>query len=98
MFFVCQCLVLCVQGAVFFVVDGVIGFVAGVPFAGILPADDGFGKVIPRLILAEGEPLVLDDAGIGGVRVGVVDGGVALEIGGVQEFRLKADGAVFQSA
>ena len=42
--------------------------------------------------------LVLDDSGIGGLPVGVVHHGVALEIGGVQHLRLKADGTVRQLA
>ena len=68
------------------------------PFAGILPADDGFGQVIALLVLAEGEPLVLDNPGVGGLGIGVVHGSVALEVGDVQQLRLEADGAVFQCA
>ena len=41
---------------------------------------------------------MLDDAGPRGLAVGVVDGGVALEVGLVQQFVFKADRAVFQRA
>ena len=54
-----QRFVLCVQGAVFFVVYRIIRLVAGVPLAGVFPADDGFRQVIALLVLAEGEPLFL---------------------------------------
>ena len=66
------------------------------PFAGILPADDGFGQVVPLLVLAEGKPLVLDDPGVGRLGVGVVHGGIALEVGHVQQLGFKPHGAVFQ--
>ena len=42
--------------------------------------------------------LVLDDAGVGGLGVGVVDDGVALVVGGVQHLGLEPDAAVLQSA
>ena len=41
---------------------------------------------------------MLDDARPGRLAVGVVDGGVALEVGHVQKLRLKAHGAVLQRA
>ena len=91
-----QGLVALVEGAVFVVVHRVIGFVPRVPFAGILPADEGLWQVPALFVLAEGEPLVLNDAGIRGLGIGVVHGGVALEIGLVQQLVLKTHGAVFQ--
>ena len=42
--------------------------------------------------------LVLNDAGVGGFGVGVVDDSVALVVGDVQGLGLKADTAVLQSA
>ena len=41
--------------------------------------------------------LVLDDAGVGGLGIGVVHHGVALIVVGVQHLGLKADAAVLQS-
>ena len=93
-----QLLILGVECAVLVVIHGVVRLVAGLPLGGILAADDGLGQVIAVFVLAELEPLVLDDAGPRGLAVGVVDGSVALEIRLVQQFVLKADRAVFQCA
>ena len=54
-----QCLVLCVQCAVFFVVYRVVWLVAGVPFGAVLPADDGFRQIAALLVLFKGKPLGL---------------------------------------
>ena len=93
-----QLFVLGIQCAVFGIVDGVVWLIAGLPLGGILSADDRFGQVVAVLVLAELEPFMLDDAGPRGLTVGVVDSGVALEAGLVQQVVLKADRAVFQRA
>ena len=88
-----QLLVLGIQRAVFSIVDGVIRLVTGLPLGGILAADDRFGQVVAVLVLAELEPFVLDDAGPRRLAVRIVDGGVALETGLVEQLVLKPDGA-----
>ena len=42
--------------------------------------------------------LVLDDAGVRGLGIGIVDNGVALIVGAVQRFGFKADAAILQGA
>ena len=69
-----------VQRTVLFIVDGIIGLIPGMPLAGVFPADNGFRQVVARLILAEGEPLVLNNPRPRGVTVGIVDGSIALKI------------------
>ena len=54
------------QRLVFPVVDRVVGLLPGLPGGGVLPGDDGL------LLLAKGEVLVLDNAGIGHLPGGVV--------------------------
>ena len=93
-----QLFVLGIQCAVFSIVDGVIRFVTGLPLRGILAADDRFGQVVAVLVLAELEPFVLDDAGPRRLAVGVVDCGIALEVGLVKQLILKADRAILQRA
>ena len=80
-----QLLVLGVERAVLLVVHRVVGFIAGLPLGAVLAADDGLG------LGAELKVLVLDDAGVGRLGVGVVDDGVALIVVGVQRLGLKAD-------
>ena len=93
-----QLFVLGIQCAVFGIVDGVVRLVAGLPLGGILAADNRFGQVVAVLVLAELEPFMLDDAGPRGLAVGVVDGGVALKAGLVEQLILKPDGAILQRA
>ena len=91
-----QLFVLGVECAVLGIVDGIVWLVAGLPLAAVLAADDGLGQVVAVLVLAELEPLVLDDACPRCFPVGVVDSGVALKTGLVQQFVLEADRTVFQ--
>lgn len=86
------------QGAVAFiqcrvagVVHGVVRLLAGSEVVRILIGDDG------RRLCAEGEMLVLDDACVGDLALGVVDHGVALEVVGVFEHPVvEAQAAVLQ--
>ena len=61
-----QLLILGIQGAVLLVIDGIVRLVALFPFSTVLAADDRFG------LGAELKVLMLDDAGVGGLGVGVV--------------------------
>ena len=87
-----QSTVLRVQGIVPLVIDGIIGFISGVPFRAVFPADDCFW------LGAEFKVLMLDDAGKRRLRVRVVYHGVPLVIFHVQDFRFKANAAVLQGA
>lgn len=69
-----QCLVLGVQGAVLVIVDRVVRLVARLPLSGVFAADDRLGA---RLGGAELKVLVLNDAGVRGFGIGVVDDSVA---------------------
>ena len=68
-----QLLVLGIQGTVLLVIDGVVRLVALLPLSAVLAADDRFG------LGAELKVLVLDDAGVGSFRIGIVDHCVARE-------------------
>ena len=61
-----QLLVLGIQGTVLLVIDGVVRLVALLPLSAVLAADDRFG------LGAELKVLVLDDAGVGSFRIGIV--------------------------
>ena len=87
-----QLLVLPVQGLVLGVVDGVVGLVAGLPVRRVLARDDGL------VLRAELEVLVLDDARVGDLALGVVDHGHALVVGLVEGLGLEAQAAVFERA
>lgn len=87
-----QLLVLPVQRLVPGVVDGVVGLVAGLPVGRVLARDDG------PVLRAELEVLVLDDAGVGDLALGVVDHGHALVILLVERLGLEAQAAVLQRA
>ena len=87
-----QLLVLPVQGLVLGVVDGVVGLVAGLPVGRVLARDDGL------VLHAELEVLVLDDARVGDLALGVVDHGHALVVGLVERLGLKAQAAVLERA
>ena len=87
-----QLLVLPVQGFVPGVVDGVVGLVAGLPVGRVLARDDG------PFLRAELEVLVLDDARVGDLALGVVDHGHALVVLFVERVGLKAQAAVLQRA
>ena len=76
-----QLLVLGIECAVLGVVDRIVRLVAGLPLTAVLAADDSLGQVVSVLVLAELEPLVLDDAGPRCLAVSLVDGGIALEAG-----------------
>ena len=87
-----QLLVLLVQGLVLGVVDGVVGLVAGLPVGRVLARDDG------PVLRAELKVLVLDDACVGDLELGVVDHGQALVVGLVERLGLEAQAAVFRRA
>lgn len=87
-----QLLVLPVQGLVPGVVDGVVGLVAGLPVGRVLASDDGL------VLRAELEVLVLDDARVGDLALGVVDHGNALVVLLVERLGLKAQAAVLERA
>ena len=87
-----QLLVLLVEGLVLCVVDGVVGLVAGLPVGRVLARDDGL------VLRAKLKVLVLDDARVGDLALGVVDHGHALVVGLVERLGLKAQAAVLQRA
>ena len=87
-----QFLVLPVQRLVPGVVDGVVGLVTGLPVGRVLARDGG------PVLRAELEVLVLDDAGVGDLALGVVDHGNALVVGLVERLGLEAQAAVLQRA
>ena len=88
-----QCLVLGVQGAVLVIVDRVVRLVARLPLSGVFAADDRLGA---RLGGAELKVLVLNDAGVRGFGIGIVDDSVALIVGAGQRFGFKANAAVLK--
>lgn len=83
-------LVLLVEGLVPGVVDGVVGLVAGLPVGRVLARDDGL------VLRAKLEVLVLDDARVGNLALGVVDHGHALVVGLVERLGLEAQAAVLE--
>ena len=85
-----QLLVLLVEGLVLGVVDGVVGLVAGLPVGRVLARDDGL------VLRAELEVLVLDDARVGDLALGVVDHGHSLVVLLVERLGFKAQAAVLQ--
>ena len=87
-----QLLVLLVEGLVLGVVDGVVGLVAGLPVCRVLARDDGL------VLRAELEVLVLDDARVGDLALGIVDHGHALVVLLVERLGLKAQTAVLERA
>ena len=87
-----QLLVLLVQCLVLGVVDGVVGLVTGLPVGRVLARDDGL------VLRAELEVLVLDDARVGNLTLGVVDHGHALVVLLVERLGLKAQAAVLERA
>ena len=87
-----QLLVLPVEGLVPGVVDVVVGLVAGLPVRRVLARDDG------PVLRAELEVLVLDDARVGDLALGVVDHGHALVVGLVERLGLEAKAAVLERA
>ena len=87
-----------IEDCVFGVVHGVIGFGGGGPFAAVFAADDGLRDVVSTFIFSEFEPFMLDDSGPRGVTIGVIHGGVSLEIRRIEGFGLEADAAVFEES
>lgn len=87
-----ELLVLPVEGLVLGVVDGVVGLVAGLPVRRVLARDDGL------VLRAELEVLVLDDARVGDLALGVVDHGHALVVLLVERLGLKVQAAVLERA
>ena len=87
-----QLLVLLVEGLVLGVVDGVVGLVAGLPVGRVLARDDSL------VLRAKLEVLVLDDARVGDLALGVVDHGHALVVLLVERLGLEAQAAVLQRA
>lgn len=87
-----QLLVLLVEGLVLGVVDGVVGLVSGFPVGRVLARDDGL------VLRAKLKVLVLDDARVGDLALGVVDHGHALVVGLVERLGLEAQAAVLQRA
>ena len=88
----CQFLILLVEGLVLGVVDGVVGLIAGLPVRRVLTRDDGL------VLRAELKVLVLDDARVGDLTLGVVDHGHALVVLLVERLGLKAQTAVLERA
>lgn len=88
----CQLLVLLVEGLVLGVVDGVVGLVVGLPVGRVLARDDGL------VLRAKLKVLVLDDARVGDLALGVVDHGHALVVLLVERLGLKAQAAVLERA
>ena len=87
-----QLSVLLVQRGVARVVDGVVRLVARLPVGRVLTRDDRGG------LLTELEVLVLDDARVRHVSLGVVHHGHALVVGLVELLGLKAQRAVLERA
>ena len=87
-----QLLVLPVEGLVPGVVDGVVGLVAGLPVRRVLARDDGL------VLRAELKVLVLDDARVGNLALGIVDHGHALVVVLVERLGLEAQAAVLERA
>ena len=87
-----QLLVLPVEGLVPGDVDGVVGLVAGLPVGRVLARDDGL------VLRSELEVLVLDDARVGDLALGVVDHGHALVVGLFERLGLEAQAAVLERA
>lgn len=87
-----QLLVLLVEGLVLGVVDGVVGLVAGLPVGRVLARDDGL------VLRSKLKVLVLDDACVGDLALGVVDYGHALVVLLVERLGLKAQAAVLERA
>lgn len=87
-----ELLVLPVEGLVLGVVDGVVWLVAGLPVRRVLARDDGL------VLRAELEVLVLDDARVGDLALGVVDHGHALVVLLVERLGLKVQAAVLERA
>ena len=85
-------LVLLVEGLVLGVVDGVVGLVAGLPVCRVLARDDSL------VLRAELEVLVLDDARVGDLALGVVDHGHSLVVLLVEGLGLKAQTTVLERA
>ena len=93
----CQLAVLFGDACVAVVVDGVEGFHAFAIFGGVFARDDGLGVLVDGCA-ERFEVLVLDDAGVGHVGLGVVDDCVALVVGCVECLGLEAHGAVVESS
>lgn len=84
--------VLLVEALVSLIIDGIIGFFARMPVGGVFAGDVGDG------LGAELEVLVLDDASVRDLALGVVDDGDALMVLFLEAFGLKAQAAVFELA
>jgi len=95
--FFAKCLILREESLIFGIIDGVIGLHAWLPFGGIFAGDDGLGLVVDGLAEVF-EVLVLDDAGVGSVGVGVVHYGVALVVRGVEGLRFESYRTVLEGA
>ena len=92
-----QGLVLLVEGGVCFVIHGIEGLAAFGPFGGVFAGDDGNGLGVDG-ISEVFEMLVLDDAGVGDVALGVVHHSATLVVGGIEHLVLEGNGAVFELA
>ena len=84
--------VLPIEALVALVVDRVIGFLAWLPVSGVFAGDVG------DRLGAELEVLVLDDAGVRDLALGVVDDGNALMVLFLEALCLEAQAAVFELA
>ncbi len=62
----------------------------------VFAADHRLRDVVSGFVFAECKPFVLDDSCPRGLAVGVIDGGVSLEIRDVQSLGLEADAAVLE--
>ena len=69
----------------------VVRLIARLPLRGKFTADDCLRQVVALCVLAELEPLMLDDTSPRSLTISVVHCGITLKIGLIQQFRLKAD-------
>ena len=83
-------LVLGVELSVFLIVYRVVRLIACLPLRRVLTADNSLWQIIAILILAELEPLVLDDTCPWSLTVCIVDSGIALEVRNIEGLILKA--------
>lgn len=82
-----------IDGSIACVVDGIIGFLAWGKAVGVFVGDYGGG-----LLRARSKVFVLNDTGVGHLPLSVVDYGIALKVGCIEPFVLKAQTAVVEVA
>ena len=84
-------LYLYIQCAVLSIIDRIVRLIARLPIRGKFTADDCLRQIVALCVLAELEPLMLDDTSPRSLTISVVHCGITLKIGLIQQFRLKAD-------